>query len=120
MNNYILSYNPYVTFPNETQLLNHVQVNRYIAQYYQPFIGTFILKSDQTIGVLTESIRGLFDNSPFLLNQLFPHLASGSLPQDAWHWVNYGYIPKPAPPPPPAEGVFSGLLGLANKRDQGS
>ena len=114
MNNFILSYNPFSATPTEGQLLNHVQVNRFISQYYQPFIGTYILKSDQPIGVLTESLKGLFETSPFMVNVLYPNMSGGSLPTDIWHWINYGFIPAP---PPPTTNALGGLLGAALKRD---
>lgn len=110
MNNYLLSYNTFALNPTENQLLNHVQVNRFIAQYYQPFVGTYIIKSEQPIGTLSESLKGFFNNSPYLLTQLFPNLAGGSLPSDIWHWINHGYIPRPPSPASPSN-MLTSLLG---------
>ena len=98
MNNFVLSYSPFGGTPTEGQLLNHVQVNRYIEQYYQPFIGTYILKSNEIMMVISDSMKGLFESSPYMVHQLFPHLTGGSLPQDVWHWINHGYIPRPVAP----------------------
>lgn len=113
MNNFLLTYNTFALNPTESQLLNHVQVNRYISQYYQPFMGTYILKSDAPINILSESLKGFFHNSPYLLSQLFAELAGGSLPSDIWHWINYGVIPPPAPSPPPPQGTtLAQLAGL--------
>ncbi|PZU07652.1 MAG: hypothetical protein DI606_16350 [Sphingobium sp.] len=117
MNNYLLSYNPYGFTPTEGQLLNHVKVNRFIVQYYQPFIGTYVLKSEQTAVVVTESLKGLFEQSPFMVTQLFSHLTGGTMPQEIWHWINHGYMPAPPPqaPPPPHENFLGGLLGALKK-----
>ncbi|MEO8722314.1 MAG: hypothetical protein ABI395_02155 [Sphingobium sp.] len=116
MNSFILSYNPFSGNPTEGQLLNHVQVNRYISQYYQPFIGTYVVKSEQSATQLTDSMKGLFENSPFMLTQLFPTTVGGTLPQDVWNWISHGYIPRPPPPPPPVNKL-SDLLGLGNKQN---
>lgn len=110
MNNYLLSYNTFTLNPTESQLLNHMQVNRFIAQYYQPFMGTYILKSEQQISVVSESLKGFFNGSPYLLTQMFSELAGGSLPNDIWHWINHGYIP--APPTPPTTTTLAQLAGL--------
>jgi len=118
VNNYLLSYNTLSGRPSEGQLLNHVRISRHVTQYYQPFFGTYIIKSDQPIMVVTEGFKGLFEDAPFMLTQLFAHVSGGSLPPDIWHWINHGYVPAPPPPTaPPPPNTLGGLLGLATNRD---
>lgn len=98
MNNFILSYNPFAVTPSAGQVLNHVQVSRNVHQYYQPFAGTYIIKSTLSAAALSDSLKGLFENTPYILAQLFPSVAGGTLPQEAWNWLNYGSVPQ-APTP---------------------
>lgn len=92
MNNFILSYNPISCSPSPGQLLNHVQVNRHVAGYYQPFQGTYVIKSELSAAGLTESFKGLFEAEPFVISQVWPHAMGGTLPESIWHWINHGYI----------------------------
>lgn len=109
MNNFILSYNLMGAFPKEGQLLNHVQYNRLITSYYQPFPGTFFLKSHQSAYILNESVKGFFDEWPYTLIQFDARFASGSLPTNVWDWINTGIVPPP-PPPPPAKPIPSAIV----------
>ena len=108
MNNYVLSYQPYGNGYTEARLLNHVQVNRYIVQYYQPFAGTYLLKSDAVAGVLSDSFRGFFEQAPFVLISFLHWQSNGQLPPEIWQWINEGVVP---PPPPPSPPPLQGLLG---------
>lgn len=116
MNNYILNYNPLGNFPSEGQLLGLVRINRHVIQYYQPFFGTYLLKSNDEAYTLNESFKHIFENTPYMLTLFSSGLTSGSLPQDAWNWINHGILPKslsPAPPPPTTgvgSAVTRGLL----------
>lgn len=112
MNNFILSYNPFTLAPSPGQILNHVQVSRNVQQFYQPFAGTYIIKSDLTAFNLSESMKGLFENTPYLLVQFFPHLAGGTMPQDAWNWINHDFVP----PAPDTRSLLNGLIEAAAKK----
>jgi hypothetical protein len=108
---YILSFNPFSTTPSVGQILNHLQVNKYVSGFYSPFPGTYLLKSPQTIDVLNNSFLGLFESAPYTIMMISGATAQGSLPQEIWAWVNYGAVP-PAPPPPTTQGnALLGLLG---------
>lgn len=100
MNNFILTYNPFSVSPTAGQLLNHVQVNRFISQYYQPYAGTYLLKSDQSLSVVNESVAGLFEGSSYMLVHYAAGLSSGALPKEIWAWINFGSVPVPPPPSP--------------------
>jgi hypothetical protein len=115
VNNYLLSYSTLTGRPSEGQLLNHVRISRHVLQYYQPFFGTYIIKSDQPIFTVTEGFKGLFEENPFMLTQLFANMSGGSLPPEIWHWINHGFIPAPAAPTPAPTNVFGGLLGSTMK-----
>lgn len=99
MNNYILSYSPFLDNPSEGQLLNHVQVNKFISAYYQPFIGTYVLKSQHHISIVADSLRGLFGSAPHTVSQVFSNAIGGTLPNEVWHWLNHDIIPTPDVPP---------------------
>ncbi len=111
MNNFILNYNPFASFPSEGQLLGLVRINRHVAQFYQPFFGTYLLKSYDTAYVLNESFKGVFESTPYMLTLISAQNAAGSLPQEVWNWVNNGTVPDPYVPPPP-----SGALGALMTR----
>lgn len=113
MNNYILSYSPFTSFPSEGQLLGLVRINRHVAQFYQPFFGTYLLKSGDSAYVLNESFKDVFENTPYMLTMITSNFASGSLPQEVWNWINFGTVPQPDVPPPP---TATGLLGSAIAR----
>lgn len=106
MNSFILTYDALAANPTFGQILNHVQVNRNISQYYQPYVGSYLLKSEQSLGVLNESIKGLFDQSPFMLTQYKSDMTMGALPIEIWNWLNLGSVPQvPANP-----GLLNALL----------
>lgn len=110
LNNFLLSYDTLAGNPSESQLLNHVQINRYITQYFQPFFGTYLLKSNESLLALSDSLRGFFEANRFLLVQLQGGSVTGQMPQEIWNWINYGFVPIP-PPAPPAKPL-NALTGL--------
>lgn len=120
MNNFMLTFSPYLDKPSHGQLLNHVQTSRFVAQYYQPYAGTFLLKSFNDAQEVANSIHGLFDGAAYMLVQVNSDLVGGNLSHDAWNWLNYGVLPT-VPPAPPVEkpvGLGRGLgalLGDSNK-----
>ncbi len=108
VNNFILTYNPFGLFPGEARLLNHVQINRYVDQYYQPYAVTYIFKSNQDVLTLNDSFRGLFQDTPYIVVMFSPTLSGGALSNEVWNWINTGWVP-PVPPAPPAN-VFANAL----------
>ena len=115
MNNFILTYNPFGFFPGEARLLNHVQINRYVAQYYQPYPGTYILKSNEGTITLNNSFQGLFQNTPYMVVMFTPTLAGGALSAEAWNWINNGWVP-PMPPAPPINALAPALADWSTKK----
>ncbi|RYG98291.1 MAG: hypothetical protein EON58_07560 [Alphaproteobacteria bacterium] len=115
MNNFVLSYHPFTVNPSAGQVLNHVKINRHIAQYYAPFPGTYLLKSASTAYELNDSLKGFFEVGSYLLIRFESYWASGQLPQDIWNWINSGSIPLPPPvtPSPPPTIWPQGSLGQA-------
>lgn len=93
MNTYTLSYNPFETKFSATLLLNFIRENRKVLQYYQPFMGTYIIKSDETLLTLVESFGGQFDGAPFLLSYTSPSLVGGAQEPVIWQWINSGALP---------------------------
>lgn len=93
MFNYLLTYNPYLGTPTENQLLNHVRINRFVSQYYQPYPGTYLLKSEQQAAVINDSFSGFFEGSPYMLVLYSAPYSGGKLPPEIWQWVNTGAVP---------------------------
>ena len=115
VNNFILTYNPFGLFPGEARLLNHVQINRYIHQYYQPYAGTYILKSDESVSTLNDSFHGLFQDTPYLVVMFMPTHAGGALSNEAWSWINTGWVPPI--PPAPSVSPLAALADMLVKRN---
>ena len=107
MNNFVLCYNCVSPNHSEGKLLNYVQYNRLIEQYYQPFIGTYFIKGTGTTVTLGQSFRGFFEEIPFFLVNFNSWHAAGAMPPEIWTWLNHGQVPPPPPTTPPTLG--SGL-----------
>lgn len=112
MNNFMLSYNPYAVIPTNGQLLNYMQNSRFVDQFFQPYHGTYLIKSGSAANVLNAMISGLFEGSPYILAQVFSHSSGGSLPSEIWNWLNFGTVP-PVSAPPPAYGRGTNALSAA-------
>lgn len=97
MRNFVLSYNPFAASPTSGQVDNHARYNRLVSQFYQPFPGTCLLKSDASLGELNDSFSGLFEASLYMIMVINPELSNGRLPQEIWAWIGQGSIPV-APP----------------------
>lgn len=93
MNNFILTYSPFLVSPTHGQVLNHVKFNRLVHSSYQPYAGTYLLKSDESAYALNESFRGFFEQTPYILMLYSAAHAGGQLPQEIWNWINYGSVP---------------------------
>jgi hypothetical protein len=104
MNNYVLSYNPISPNVSHNQLLQFIKDNRKVSQYYQPFLGTYILKSTESLFSLSESFKGLFDGFPFMIVSFAAWASGGQMPPEIWTWIGHGVFPAlqgNVPPPPP-------------------
>lgn len=88
MNIFILSFDPLGTKLSSVQLLGYIQSSRHIHQWYTPFLGTYIIKSDENLLALTEKLRTQFDGSFFLLTLFHPSFIGGSMPAEVWAWIN--------------------------------
>lgn len=94
MNTYTLSYNPLENRFSQAQLATFVKESRKVFQWYSPFMGTYVLKSEEPLTSLTESFRGFFDGAPFLLTACYPTFTGGAQPPNVWEWLNTGFIPS--------------------------
>lgn len=102
---FILSYNPFEPKITAMQLLGWIKETPRIQQWYSPFLGTYFLKSNETLNSLTELFQTAFDGGQFVISAVHPQLVSGGLSGDVWSWVNadqntFGFA-IPAPPPAP-------------------
>ena len=93
MNTYILSYDPLAKNFTITQLFAYVKDNKNIFQYYTPFAGCYVLKSNEPLSVLQQSFSGLFEGSQFLIVKIEPFQSTGALPAEIWPWLNSGFNP---------------------------
>lgn len=114
MNNFALTYNPFSLTPSAGQIDNHVKINRAIEQYYQPYPGTYLLKSKESVFTLNETIKGFFEHSSYMLIHYDASYANGRLPQEIWDWINFGFVPvAPALPPAPSyDPIIDALRNL--------
>ena len=88
MNIYILNYNPLEIKISSNQLATFITDNRKIYQWYIPFAGTYVIKSNDTLASLAESFRGVFDGAPFILSHTFPVTMGGAQNDVVWNWIN--------------------------------
>lgn len=93
MNTYILSYNPFDPRVTALQIHSAIQDSKIIAQYFQPWVGCYILKSIESSMTITQRFQGLFDQSTFLLAQVQPTATGGRLSPEIWQWINTGSLP---------------------------
>lgn len=90
---YTLSYNPYGDKFNQSHLQLLIEKSREITSWYLPFVGTYVLKSEQGIETFTTSFRRFFGEEAFLITYGTPRLMSGAMPQTVWDWLNQEAMP---------------------------
>lgn len=93
MNTYLLSYNPVDFTINGNRLLAYVRDNRNVQQYFQPWMGTYIIKSHADLQVISAGFVDFFDESQFVIAQVFTSHLNGLLDQPMWGWINYNVMP---------------------------
>jgi hypothetical protein len=103
MNTYILSYSPLDEKVSAYQLLAFIRDNRKIAQYYQPWMGTYIIKSQEDLVSLLSSFNLLFHGSSYILSRIFTTQMGGMLTPEIWNWINTDTVPAV----PPLGGLLS-------------
>ena len=98
MKTFILSHNPFEPSITSAQIQAIVRNNRFVSQWYFPFTGTCIFKSESELSVLAPSFRELFNHMPFFLSEVFPPSMGGSQDQYVWDWLNTNKMPTlPSP-----------------------
>ena len=88
MNTYVLSYNPLMTTLQPAQLLAFIKEARRIQSWYSPFIGTYLLKSEDSISAMNQMFSGIFNGELHTIALVFPTHIGGSLPPAVWNWIN--------------------------------
>lgn len=94
MNTFILNFNPFETKISAGQLATFIEDNRKVFQWYCPFAGTYILKSNEKLSSLAHSFRGVFEQAPFILTQAYPFNMGGAQTDVVWNWVNSHVFPS--------------------------
>lgn len=94
MNTYILSYNPFEARVSPLQIHTAIQDSKIIAQYFQPWMGCYVLKSIESPATITQRFQGLFDEAAFVLAQIYPTATGGRLSPQIWQWINTGSFPN--------------------------
>ncbi|MEA2999366.1 MAG: hypothetical protein QOH04_939 [Sphingomonadales bacterium] len=94
MNTYILSFDPHQPEFTAAQLHAFIKQNRDIAQFYNPFPGTYILKSELFQRDLNAGFVSFFNGKMFVLAPVTPFEVGGAFPQAVWDWFNTGDLPK--------------------------
>jgi hypothetical protein len=93
MNTYLLTYNPFDPKVSAGQLLAYIRDSRKIVQYYQPWLGTYVIKSYEALASLTEGFGGIFDTSPYFIAVIESTQTGGRLDPIIWQWINTGTLP---------------------------
>lgn len=94
MGNYVLSFDPLMTSPPLSTLQQYIKDSRYIDSWHSPWLGLYLLKSDQAPFDLQENLRGLFNTSMFLLAHVRADVTGGYMSQIVWQWFNDGTLPS--------------------------
>ena len=95
-NNFLISYDPLMTDPTPTRLVEFVRSNGYTYQYMVPFLGTVFVKSKASLAQMNASFSPFLNPNHFIITQIFAVMTSGLLPQTHWNWLN-----ADTPPPLP-------------------
>jgi hypothetical protein len=82
-----LSYDISGTNLSLGQLSGFMNDSRRVKSWYQPFIGTILIKSDDMAHELRESFHAIFGGTKFLVSPLDARSVSGTLDTSVWHWV---------------------------------
>jgi hypothetical protein len=95
-NTFLLSYDPLMTDPAPIRLVEFVRSNAFTYQYFVPFLGSILIKSQASVEDIHASYSTFIRPSSFLLTQVFPVMITGMLSQAQWDWIN-----ADTPPPLP-------------------
>lgn len=98
-NTFLLNYDPTMTDPSPTRLLEFVRSNGFTYQYLVPFDGLIAIKSTAFLFQMIESYRPFLEPNAFILTHVFPSNISGLLQPNYWDWLNAN-SPPPLPVPP--------------------
>ena len=107
MNTFILSYNPFDGKASGSQIHAYVTDCRKITQYYQPWLGTYVLRSFEEMPSLLTGFNGLFHGTSYILAQVQPLQMNGLLDPSIWNWINTGNLPAL---PPTLDNTKTGSL----------
>lgn len=109
MQNYILSFDPLNSRVTMQQLAVFIRVSREIHGWHTPFVGTYMLKSNESLFALQQSFNELFETESFIITMADPGRVTGFLPVSIWEWFNSGVnallnavTQYTSPPPPPS------------------
>jgi len=93
MKTFLLSFDPLSNSIKATQLLTFIQESRKVSQYYAPFVGAYVIKSEASIHDLQEAFAGIFDQTLFMIVEMEQGAVGGRLPINMWPFVNGQVIP---------------------------
>jgi hypothetical protein len=93
MKTFTLSYDPTGIRVSSNQVVAYIKNHRDIIQWYVPFAGTCVFKSNKDLLYFAASFRELFDGVPFLISLTSPVLMGGALDSHVWEWLNTGILP---------------------------
>lgn len=89
MPSYILSYDVTTAGNIHQQLVAFVKANRSVTQWSHPYIGLYLLKSNQDLQTLARSFNEFFDGKTLhLITAITGEQSQGSLPPYVWEWLN--------------------------------
>ena len=87
MNLYILTFDPHKT--DAPSLHKAISNNTLITSWWHYLGSTYIIKSDSSVGTITDDILKNWPNQRFFMAKIdtTPGNRNGWLPKEAWEWI---------------------------------
>ncbi|MGQ2958537.1 MAG: hypothetical protein ACT6QT_06815 [Sphingopyxis sp.] len=87
--NYLISYDAFSSVQFEAKLLGFVKENGKIAAWSRPYLGLYLVKSDQDLLSVRESFFSFFgDQTAFVVCPISKFTLLGILPAETWNWLS--------------------------------
>lgn len=82
-----LNYDIFGTNLTVTQIQGFMNESRRIVSWYQPFAGTFLIKSNESQALIRDGFSSIFGDAKFILSLVDVRNATGALDSTVWHWI---------------------------------
>jgi len=101
MTTFLLSYDVHGTTLTADQMLGFIKENRNILEWYYPFDGAFIFKSNAETLTLQQSFMSILGTGKFIVTPIYDGSTGGVLTAEMWAWIKGAKtVPNYVPLPP--------------------